>query len=489
MTTATASVLFLIFRPTTFFGYIVPILFGGLSVFVSYFMARRIAGEWFALLATLLIATSPYMIGYSRTFNFAMAATLCTTAALLCLVSSQQMRSRRWAIALGFCVGLMVIARTVTIAFYPAIMLAVLWCVFSRKDGVGRAFFNAVIAGIVAVITAASWLAFTWREVFDYLTSFGYGDKAASYGPTAFWDSVRTTLQYSAAYFQLFQTLLILSGVLALIIATLVSALSVGWRKTASDIRSSPIAPISIFAAASMMALMSSANKGTGFSAPLAPALIIIAVYGFRALIPVASVRKAGAAALSLASLVAAFPLVSMASPYYRNSVIELPVVGWIPAFSSRVPIHWYLKESGLGDPDNATIVSKEISQQWYELGRSLYDRIKNKTKPDKVIKDGFRTYPLNANTLTMFNLLDAADLLPIDNAPPFPGTVADYDAWIRSSPSCVLLSADGTDGDIRPSVDPAALEQAARNAGFSVFDSVYMPNGREIKLWSRPCS
>ncbi|MBZ9936374.1 glycosyltransferase family 39 protein [Mesorhizobium sp. BR1-1-16] len=489
MTTAAASILFLLFRPTTFFGYIVPILFGALSVFVSYFLARRIAGERFALLTTVVVATSPTIIAYSRTFNFAMAATFCTTAAMLCLVSSQQMRSLRWSIALGFFVGLMVIARTVTIAFYPAVMLAVLWCVFSRRERLGAAFLNAVIAGIVALITAASWLAFTWRPVFEYLTRFGYGDKATSYGPAAFWQSVQTTLQYMAIYFQLFQTLLILAGVLALMIATLVAFYWNGWHKTSAAILSSPIAPLSIFVAVSTAALMSSSNKGTGFSAPLAPALLIIAIYGFRQLIPAPTLRGAGAAALALASAFAAFPLVSMAAPFYRHSQIELPVFGWIPALSSRGPIHWYLKEGGLGDPEDPTIVPEEMSRQWYEAGRTIYNRIKDKTRPDRVVMLGFRTYPLNGNTLTMFNRLDSADPLPIDNDLPFPGTVADYDKWIKARATCVLLSADGTNGDIPPPVNTPALEEAAREAGFTVFDSVFVPNGREIKLWSRPCS
>lgn len=486
VTTATASILFIIFGPQLSVGFLVPVLFGGASVIVTYFLARRIAGDWFALLASLIVAASPIIVDYSRTFNFAMAATFFTTAALMCLLYSDRLRSTPWAILLGLCVGMMALSRTVTISFYPAIALAVLWCVFTRRDAIAKALANTLLAGVVALITAASWLFFSWRPVLDYLLQYGYGDKATSYGPAGLWQSAYATIQLFIYYTQLTDTLLIIFGIASLLIYVLIFSLKNGIILTLNRVTASLVSPVLIFSTFSIFALMSSSNKGTGFSAPLFPALAIIALYGFRLLLSTEPLRFIGAAAIAVACLVSVHPLFSMEPPYYENSRTTLPLIGTIPAFSSRAPIHWYSLESELGNPDIPTAISTDDSHQWFQLSTELYALAHDRNPPDSVVKMGFRTYLLNGNTISLANAMSSPVRLPVDGSPPFPGTISDYEAWLQSSPSCLLLSADGTIGDIRPAVDFEALETAAKNLGFSVIESVRTPNGRTVKLWSR---
>jgi hypothetical protein len=67
------------------------------------------------------------------------------------------------------------------------------------------------------------------------------------------------------------------------------------------------------------------------------------------------------------------------------------------------------------------------------------------------------------------------------------------YKAWLSpggvASPACVLLTAAGDQAEFRPVVNTPLLERAAREVGFAQFDKWSMPNGRVVKMWTRPCA
>lgn len=488
ITTALSSVLYMMAGPVSELGYLVPIAFGAGTIILSYLIARRLAGEWFGTLVAVFVATSPAIINFSRNFNFAMAATFFTTLALLCLLLSKGLSSRRWSIALGVSVGLMVLARTMTLAFYPAIGAAVLWAVFTNDRHRKRALLNAVIAGVIAVLTASTWLIFSWERVFGYLFSFGYGAKAKNYGPSAFWESVRITVQYLGIYAQLRHFLWLVLGWMALIASGGYALLHKSRNDLFSRLSSSAIAPIVIFSVLSIAALMSSSNKGSGFSIPLFPAIAIVALYGLYTLFQNRQWQRAVSALVIVSSVAAAFPLMGMGPPFFREANINLPLIHTIPKVASRAPIYGYMLSGQLGSPDVPTVLSADESRQWVAAADQISLILHDMTPPGKVVKFGFRTYVLNGNTVLFANGRRVDTPLPIDQAPPFPGTVEDYRRWIEASPSCSLLSSPSTAGDILPSVDVPALEQAATLSGFSVKQITHMPNGREIRFWSRPC-
>jgi 4-amino-4-deoxy-L-arabinose transferase-like glycosyltransferase len=131
--------------------------------------------------ALLFVAASPVLINYARDFSFAEVASACLAGALYFGHRSRGF-SRTWpALAWGICLGLLLLARTMTVAFLPGLVLAALLPVLARRSPSG---FARIVCGLaLGTGVAASWYARNFDAVYSYLTSTGYGAKAAQYGP------------------------------------------------------------------------------------------------------------------------------------------------------------------------------------------------------------------------------------------------------------------------------------------------------------------
>ena len=79
----------------------------------------------------------------------------------------------------GVAVGLMFLSRTMTLGYAPAVAVAGL--VVAGWDR--RRLLRLVGAGLVAVAVAGPWYFWNRGPIFDYLFSYGYGDRAARFGP------------------------------------------------------------------------------------------------------------------------------------------------------------------------------------------------------------------------------------------------------------------------------------------------------------------
>ena len=77
--------------------------------------------------------------------------------------------------------GLMVLARTMTIAFVPGLLLAALLPVLARRSVSGLVRVGAGIA--IAVAVASTWYVYNAANVYDYLWRAGYGPNASLFGP------------------------------------------------------------------------------------------------------------------------------------------------------------------------------------------------------------------------------------------------------------------------------------------------------------------
>ena len=122
LTMALASLVFVFTGPHVIAGFVVPLLAGACCIVTTYFLGKSVSCPQVGMLASVLIASCPVIINYSRSFNFALIATLVMTLCLLALVRSDRFDKANWVGLFGLTLGLLPLARTMTVAFIPGIV-------------------------------------------------------------------------------------------------------------------------------------------------------------------------------------------------------------------------------------------------------------------------------------------------------------------------------------------------------------------------------
>ena len=180
MTAATTPVLVLA-GPDPIAALAVPLGFWLIAVAATFALGRWVGGPRVGWLAGLLMLGAPVLVNYSRSYNFAIAATATIALVLLAFARSGNLERPGWSAALGLFLGLTALARTMTLAFLPAVLVAMVVAVAAGLHRARRAV-NAAVAVVVGLAVAFPWYRVNGSRVYDYLTSFGYGSRAAEYG-------------------------------------------------------------------------------------------------------------------------------------------------------------------------------------------------------------------------------------------------------------------------------------------------------------------
>jgi 4-amino-4-deoxy-L-arabinose transferase-like glycosyltransferase len=182
VTTAAAALVFALIGPHVLAAFAVTVVSGALCIPAAYLLARALGMGRMALLPALLVATCPFIINYSRVFQFSMPTTFLATAALVCLLQSRRMTRLGWSILFGLCAGLLPLSRTMTVAFLPGLLAGMLAYVYlDGRSKWGRQSKILAMALLAALLVAMTWFIPNGRYVFNYLTSFGYGGHAAEF--------------------------------------------------------------------------------------------------------------------------------------------------------------------------------------------------------------------------------------------------------------------------------------------------------------------
>jgi len=138
--------------------FVLPVFFA-ILVAATYALARTLVAPAWSLLAALAVAGMPAVIDYTRLFHFAVPATACATVALWALLASDGLRRRAYALAAGAFIGLMVLSRTMTLAYLPGFALAAALQLLFRRETLRMRVTNVVLASVVATAVAATWYA------------------------------------------------------------------------------------------------------------------------------------------------------------------------------------------------------------------------------------------------------------------------------------------------------------------------------------------
>lgn len=170
-------------HPGVLNGFAVLTGFMVLLAMATYGIGSRLAGPRLGALAAVAAATLPGTFVFSREYTFALPVAALLACAVYALLRSDGLRSRRWAIACGLALGLMLLSRTMAIVFVPGVLAAALPAMLIRSDGdIGRRFVNGALLIFTAVAVAATWYARNLGSALDYLTNYGYGRQAKFYG-------------------------------------------------------------------------------------------------------------------------------------------------------------------------------------------------------------------------------------------------------------------------------------------------------------------
>ena len=147
-----------VFKTGVLEGFGVLIGFLALLGLASFGIGERLAGPRLGALAAMVVVTTPGAFLFTREYVFAIAVAALLAGAVYALLRSDGLRSSPWAIACGVALGLMLLARTMTIAFLPGVFLAGFVAILIRgryidrpQGELGRRFLN------LALIAVSGW--------------------------------------------------------------------------------------------------------------------------------------------------------------------------------------------------------------------------------------------------------------------------------------------------------------------------------------------
>lgn len=474
-------------------GFVVLIGFFALLVFAAYGIGERLAGPRLGALAAFAVGTSEGALLFAREYVFALPTAALTSCAVYALLRSERMRSRPWAVAFGVSIGLMLLARTMAIAFVPGLCVAALISMLAiERDDLRRRFLNLGLGALAAVFVAATWYYHNLEPVWEYLTSFGYGKQSAYYGAnhsTLSWGRFKAVAE-TVIHDDLLVPLaaLVLLGLLVLLLVAARRVLAAGDRR-AELLRlaaSGPFAVGFVFAVG-FAALMTSRNGGNGFSLPLSmllPPLAVVALRCYRiAAAPVAALVVA-IGALNLAATSSLWD--GLAQPHF----VSTPAFGeqpWIngtprPVDALRVQVpgpatRFDDRDRGWPEADKALagVLLHEIYHGRLESGVAVF---------------ASRNRAISSNSVELALLLDYRTSIPFTQLEAEPSdTVGNYVKQLTDpehGPPAMLITMSSDAEDFPPVVSQSKAEAAARAVGFRPVWATGLPDGRQLRLWAK---
>jgi hypothetical protein len=466
---------------------VLPAFFAGL-VGATFALARQLVSDSWAVVAALVVGSMPAVIDYSRLFHFALPAAACMTAALWALVRSEGLRRPGWAAAFGLFVALTLLARTMTVAYVPAFMLAA-----GTQFLVGRTdprvkIRNLAIAAATAACVAGPWYIRNAHSVWDGLVGSGYGEASVQYGPD--YSIVSWGFWTKELRLDLFHMGLPLATALLLCFGTALAYLLVRRPHLAAHLphsaRAVGVLALALVVLEGYFVLTSSRNQGTGFALPWLPALVILGVVA-AASVPARVVQVALASVLVVVSLGAVLSKSGWVEPLADVRRVSVPGFGSVPVTDGTGIIQREVRGAGY-DIEPVTQPLPAMHREWLPLAHDVVGwslrRAEDRGEPlhlmlgpDDLI---FSNWRLSLAAQLWFHRWQ-----PVDYLVTFPAgdTVASYRRQLLNPPHNALVSFEPRS---YAKITRWKVEEAARSLGFAPIKSFAMPDGRKGWIWWR---
>jgi hypothetical protein len=433
------------------------------------------------------------MLSYSRSFHFSMPATLVSTVMLVALVKSDRFSRMGWAVAFGVLLGLMPLARTMTIAFIPGVVLA--GFLYTVVYPIERARRLSVLSGslLLAVLTAGIWLGPNGRVVYDYLFSLGYGNRAVEFGPDVSRFGLESWLNMLRAFCNhdvyLPHLLVIVAGGIAVVVALCVHAARSPTGLFVQRVARSRMLPVVIVIADALLALTSTRDKaGSAFFAPIVPLLLVVTVWAFLYLSNGSYYRRTLALVLATIAITTSAPFLDLHNGSAAPRSAVLPVLGEVTLSDGWGVLQDYAAAGGFGPIGVEEPINREMSTAWIDVENTAAATITRGYGASTVVAFGFRHRFLNVNTLRLQQLLSTG--VPFRGQQVEPTVTGDsvpgYRSWLtgEGAAACVLLTSDAVRGQFAPLVTPVYMREAAEGAGFIPIEQWSTPDAQLITLW-----
>jgi 4-amino-4-deoxy-L-arabinose transferase-like glycosyltransferase len=480
-----------IFGKGVFRNILVIPLFTCILLVATYWIAARRCGWRWGLVAALVIAGTPVVIDYSRTFHYSLPAAAMLTAAVGCVLRSDGLTRRPWVLAAGLFTALMLLTRTMTISYLPGIALGVAGLLIAADRDRRARLVNVALGVAVTAVVAGVWYVPNARSVASYLLFFGYGDASSVYGSNepiyawAFWSKELETL-LQQIYLPL--ALVLLAGVVAWLVYRVRGGLPHGLdRSRLRAFAGTDTFVLAALAAEGYLALTSSKNEGTAFSLPWLPVIVILAITAM-ASIPARRLQVGLGAALVAVSLgnllMKSGTVEALADPRH----VDVPALGAVPVTDGSGLIHHEVIAGGykLSSPAGKL---DDLHRQWLPFAHELTGWMVRYADAR-----GERPYVVFGSDHELHNDtrigLAAAlwyrepvlyDFLGLSGG----DEVETYREKLAERENNFLVTTDpGSEPDSRMS--RGKVETAARETGFRRVGSFAMPDGGTTWLWWR---
>ncbi len=490
LTMALTSLLFAITGPHIIIGFAVPLAAGAGCVALTYALGNSLGLGRAALLGALLTAACPVILNYSRAYLFATPAAFCATLALVAILRSRNFRSIGWTVVFGLGLGLLPLARTMTVAFIPGLVLAALVSVLGNPEARLSRFRNLCLGLIISLLVAGPWFWENGVLVAHYLFNYGYDKHALEYGAKISVFSLHSLAVkfnfFLNAEIYLPEAFIICLGLVALLGIIIQAAVKDGVRQSIFRGFAAPILPVLIFNVTVLLALSSSGNAGSGFITPVIPALMAQTGWAlWRVRLP-APVRVALCTLAIAAAAICIATMAVLTPPFARATALQLPLIGGATLTDGLGAVQGYEIRGGYGVP--GALLGAGESQAWVQLSGWTAKMITEKYGPQANIMFAFRNVMFNVNTLNLQELIKFHSAFPIQMIDPIEtGTsLAGYKDWLaKNGPqACILLTAEQAKGDFDPQVDPGLMKTAAQQSGFEQVLEFPTPDGQVFALW-----
>ncbi len=479
-------------------GFGVLIGFMALLTFATYGIGERLAGPRLGALAALVVAIAPGTFVFTREYVFAIAVAALLSSAVYALLRSDGLRSRTWAVASGVTLGLMLLARTMTIAFLPAVFVAAVASALMKarydERHSGHLADRAVNLALMAVTTAAvaaTWYARNFQVVFDYLTSYGYGSKSSYYGSDhsllswTRWRDVADRMTTTDLLVPLGALLLV--GLLALAVLTVHRLLAAEDRRAVLvAIAKSDAFSVAIVFAICYVVLTSSRNGGEGFTFPISVLLPPLAVMALRR-------ARIGIAALAVGAVLVIGGLSVASNTNLSDSLAKSREVS-VPGFGSLPWID--------GTPHAIRAIRAQVpgpasrfaarDRAWYEANQAVAEevfRLEEAGAPQPVAFSSHNVALNTSSVLLAGELVRRTEIWFAQLTPEPDDSVATYERELSSAEfgmPGILVTMSRNTGDFDPLITQHYAEKAARRVGFHKVRTMTLPDGRLLRLWVR---
>jgi 4-amino-4-deoxy-L-arabinose transferase-like glycosyltransferase len=479
----------LIFKPGVLEGFGVLIGFGALLTLATYGIGERLAGPRLGALAALAVATSQGVFVFTREYIFALPTAAFLSCAVYALIRSEGMLKWRWAVACGAAIALMLLSRTMAVAFLPGLGVAIaLPIVLDYRDRLKERLLNLGLLALSFVLVAATWYWHNFKPVYDYLTEFGYGSQAKNFGEEASffsWERFKLVAEKIIQGDLLVpMSLLVVIGIVACAVAVVQRLREAEDRKAeALRILGSPAVALFIVAAAGFGALMSSQNGGNGFTFPVAmllPPRAVVALRRYRAAVIPATVAVVAIGAVNLLANS------NISDSISEPRLVEVPGFGEMRWISGEPNAVGNVRQQAEGPRTRFIAEDEGYVAVDVEMAKTLLDEIAPEGVP-RLTAFASRNRVVSTNSIGLAGTVNFREGIPFTQILAEPDTVAHYEEQITGPdlgrPTTVVTTSTEA-GDFEPLVTQARVETALKNLDFHLARKVAMPDGRRLRIW-----